>query len=322
MSCHPIWWVLGIGVGLLVANLLLIRADRRARGTRRPRLRWPAVRIGLCLLLVAIGVRPVIGHAVPQAAVSTGGDVVIMIDRTASMGSQDYNGSDTRISGVASDVSELVGELQGSRFTVIAIDNDARVEVPFTTDSASVASYASAIGWRSAEQGSGSDISVGVDAAVQVLQQSRADRPDAQRLFVYCGDGEQIGASPPRSFAPLRPYLTDALVLGYGTTSGGYMKTYPGSDAWIMYDGQRAVSHIGEANLKAIAEQTGGQYSHRTAPGPLPSTRMTVSHGEGQVTGRTPAELYWVFGLAAAVLLGAELWNALGDYRTTRRELS
>lgn len=324
MSFYPSWPIIAAAAVLLVANLGLIRLDRRARhghGARTPAIRHPVVRVGLCLTLVAVGVRPVLGSSPPQQSVSSGADVLIMIDRTTSMGAEDYDGSKPRVTGAALDVAELVQDLAGSRFSVIAIDNDARVEVPFTTDGAAVAGYASAIGWRESDRGTGTDISVGVDLAADVLHQSQSERPDAQRLFVYLGDGEQTIDTTPGSFEPLRNHLTDALVLGYGTSDGAQMHVNPGSTSWVTYEGRPAVSRIDTTNLLTIADQTGGQFVHRTGPGPLPGTTVETGSSVQQVLGDGPTELYWVFGLAAGLLLCVELWSAVGQYRMTRREL-
>ncbi|WBF62349.1 VWA domain-containing protein [Propionibacterium freudenreichii] len=321
MSFQPIWWVIVAGLVLTGVTVALVRADRGAP-PREARVAHRWVRLAICLLVVLIGVHPVIGRTSPPKPAPAGADVVVLIDRTTSMGAEDYDGNQPRIAGVASDVAQLVSDHPGARFAVIAMDNDARVEVPFTTDGQAVASYAAAIGWRENPRGTGSDISVGVDQARQLLEASRAERPGAQRLFVYCGDGEQTIDQPPRSFASLAGDLDDALVLGYGTSAGAPMQTYPGSGDYVSYQGSRAVSHLDEATLQAIAAQTGGHYDHRTAPGPLPATELAAGASAAPTEPGRTVEVYWVFALVLAGLLGVETWSGVGRYRRVRAQLA
>ncbi|MDK9352891.1 VWA domain-containing protein [Propionibacterium freudenreichii] len=309
MIVQPLWWVVACGALLAVAQLVV---------ARRP---VPVLRLAICAVVMVIGLHPVFTSA-PITGRDHGADVVVVIDRTTSMGADDYQGGQPRMSGAASDIARLVGDYRGARFSVIAMDDNARLEVPFTTDGDAVAGYAAALGWQRSTQGSGSDISSGVGLAAQELEASRRDRPQAQRLLVYCGDGEQTIDTAPASFAPLADELTDALVLGYGTQAGGIMQTYPGSGEYVTFQGAPAVSHIDQAALQAIAEQTRGRYAHRDAPGPLPATSVSVQ--PAAVATPTSSDPTWVLALVLTGLLGVEVWRTVrqqAGWRSQRRAL-
>ena len=73
---------------------------------------------------------------------------------------------------------------------------------------------------------------------------------------------------------------------------------------------QDARSTIDEDNLKTIAEELGISYAHRTAPGAIPGLDAIEDVADEALTeleARTVIPLYWVFALAAFVLL---LWEA------------
>lgn len=317
MILHPMWPVVALAAACLVAVVVL--AARRTTG------RWTtARRVALALLLLAVALRPTLGTTSERVDASNA-DVVLVIDRTTSMAAEDYDGRKTRLTGVQADVRRLTEELAGARFALVVFDNTGRVEMPFTTDATALVTMVDVMGYREGYYGQGSSIDTGLEAAKKVLTSSHDADPDRGRVLVYLGDGEQTVATPPRSFAELEPLLSDALVLGYGTTAGGRMRSHPDYDSYL-YDRTthtEALSKIDEGNLRAIAEQLGGEYRHRTAPGAidarlkLPSGRGGPGSGES-VTG---TELAWLPGLGAALCLLAELWDTLAAYRVARREL-
>lgn len=319
MSLFPNWYLVVASAALLILTLagLLFPGRGHRDGSRTTRKRWR--RLGVALALLVVAVRPTVGNVLTTTYAS-GADVVLMIDRTTSMGATDYDGGKPRMDGVRADVAALVQSLAGCRFAVIVFDNNARVALPFTTDGSAVVSLVDALDWRIAEYGNGSDISIGLDAAQQLLSASQQAHPNLDRYLYYFGDGEQTRPSAPQPFDPLRPLVTGATVLGYGTSQGGRMLTAPGSTQYVSQNGVDSLSRIDEQNLTAMAQQLQGSYLHRTAPGGLTAqvnnpTRIPVVH-------RDPRgfEIYWIAGLVMAGLLIWELWDDVAYYRRARRE--
>lgn len=319
MNAFPNWYLLGAAVLLVAvtAGVLLGTRNDTHVAARTRRKRWR--HLGIALVLVAVAVRPTIGN-VSTTTYTSGADVVIMIDRTASMGAVDYDNGKTRMDGVRTDVTALVRSLEGSRFAVVVFDNNARVALPYTTDGTAVVSLVDALDWRTSEYGNGSDISQGRDTAGKLLAQSQKSDPELSRYLYYFGDGEQTRRAAPGSFEPLRQYLTGSTVYGYGTDTGARMLTAPGSKDYVVKDGAPAVSHMGEQNLNAMAQQLQGGYQHRLKPGGLDAhvdhpTLIPVVH-------RDPRgfETYWIFALIAAGLLVWELWDDVAYHRRARKE--
>lgn len=320
MNFFPNWYlVVGAGILIVVAIATLVAARPGLPGTATHRARqWRYLALAVALMVIAI--RPTVGNVLTTTYTS-GADVVLLIDRTSSMGALDYDGARPRMDGVRADVTSLVTSLSGSRFAVIVFDNNARVALPFTTDASAVVSLVEALDWRLADYGNGSDITVGLEEAQQLLSAARSEHPDLDRYLYYFGDGEQTRDDAPRSMEPLRPYLTGAEVFGYGSTEGARMQvSATSSDVVLDARRQPAISRLQEHNLAAIAEQVGGGYRHRTAPGEL-QVRIT-NPTLIPVTQRDPRgfEVYWIAGLIAAAVVGWGLWQDTAALRRARRQ--
>ncbi|WP_052460221.1 VWA domain-containing protein [Tessaracoccus massiliensis] len=245
------------------------------------------LRLLTALLLAASVVAPRLSE--PDApAPPTGADVLFLVDRTTSMGAQDHQGQRPRMEGVADDIAAIVEALPNARYTVVTADNDARIAAPWTTDTTAIVTLGRTMGWREEGFGTGSDIAVGAPLAEELLRASAAARPDVTRYLFYFGDGEQIAPHEPASFASLVDVIDGAWVLGYGTAEGGVMALRVDSDELVTRDGTAQLSRLDEARLQTIAEQLGGTYLHRTAPGglSLPTTpRSTVGEASTESLG-------------------------------------
>lgn len=313
MSITPIWWLLA-AVCALVVVWTVLGARRRGLGTARW---WRATLV--LLMIGAITLQPVLGEddgVDPPAGL----DVLLVIDRTTSMGAEDWDGERPRIEGVAHDVEQLVSELGAARWSVIAHDNLARVAMPWTTDSSAVLTMARTMGWREESHGTGSDVAVAAPLAEELLADVAAQRPDSKRLLVYFGDGEQTSPEPPTSFAPLQPYLDGALVLGYGTEEGGRMRQRPDVEDLVTRGGVPQLSHIDHDSLQRMADELGGTYEYRTAPNALASGLPAPAVAVVDETDpRFP--LSGLLALVALVPIGWDVFGTLRAWRLARREI-
>lgn len=306
---HPVLIIVAIA-----SCIVLIIWRLRARQTSG----W-IIRFVTALLLLIIAIRPTFGDA-QTVTYSPGIDVVIMIDRTTSMAAEDYAGRQRRLSGATDDLAQIVASVEGARLAVVVFDNNARIALPFTTDATAAVSLIDAIGWREVVYGNGTDISVGIPLAEDLLKSSKAQRPEVGRYLVYIGDGEQTIDQAPASFEPLRQYLDGGLVLGYGTADGGPMKTRPGSSDYVTVNGEIAYSRMNEANLVTIAEQLQVGYQHRTEPGKimLPTKKSILVPTVH--TDPRGIEIYWVIAIGIIALLATQLWHGIIEIRHTRRQ--
>ncbi len=316
MTVAPFWP--GLVVAVAALGWLVVAVVRG----RRDRTAWR--RLAAVALVAVMTLRPAIGTARANAQ-NSDLDVLLLVDRTLSMAAEDYDGAQTRLTGARADVELLVERYPGARFALMTFTHEAYLEVAYTADGAAIVSYAATMQPVEEYHGAGSRIDVAREEAEEVLARAAKQQPDRRRVLVYLGDGEQTSAEPVESFASLRQHLSGALVLGYGTEQGGRMKSRPGGSGYVKDPTtyKDALSTLDPANLQRIAEQLGGSYQHRTAPGGTLAIDVRSGPALLQPVGVTTArnDVTW---LLALLLLGPvlwELWDAATMARTTRRFL-
>ncbi|MFJ2543608.1 VWA domain-containing protein [Microbacterium sp. NPDC087589] len=295
-----------------VAALAVI-ALTKAKG--RDKALW-AMRLVMLLACFFMFLRPGIPGGATQT-LATDTDIVLVVDTTASIVAEDWNGDEPRLDGVRADVQAIVDEYPGARFALITFDASADLRMPLTTDTTALVSSLEVLRPEVTSQSRGSSIGIANQLLTDTLANAAEASPDRSRMVFYFGDGEQTVTSPPEPFDGSER-LTDAgAVLGYGTAEGGPMRLTTGSvegssSEYIEYQGANALSVIDEANLEAIAADLGVDYQHRTADAELtlpeaPST--TTSYAESGSVGNV-TELYWIAALVVMALLGVELTRA------------
>lgn len=277
--------------------------------------RYWRVALAAVLLLVTL-VWPMFSGR-EELAEPAGADIVLVIDRTTSMAARDWNGQQLRAEGVAHDVRAIAEAAPSARFSVVVVDNSARVAMPWSQDTNALVTLGETLGWRAVQHGVGSTIGAGTDVAHTLVEASRAARPAAKRYLIYLGDGEQTASDPRVSAAPLAALLDGALVYGYGTTAGATMLRQQGSTEVVSLDGEPQVSRIDEQSLRQLAEELGGEYEHRTDPGPV---KLWPDVVQGQAPPPTyddpPVSAPWLIGWGALGLIG---WQAALTVFATRR---
>lgn len=329
------WWLIAlIGTSLivwLIWRTIKILKEKRPLAISAPRI-MRSTGIVICLIIMMVGISVPGGES--QAGMSNI-DAVIAIDRTASISAEDYDNNKPRLEGVKRDVLEIVKALQGARIALVTFDSEARVRVPFTTDSSAIVTAITVLDQEGSYRSIGSSIDLPLDASVSLLKKSTAKYPEKGRLFFYLGDGEQTADQNPREFSAIKPLVDGGAILGYGTEMGGRMKSYSGykiyevsmSKPYIvspldMSGSEPALSKINEPNLRAIANQTGLKYSHRVSLNQsvqdvVRSSKMqSVADDHRQIS--SYVNLYWIF---AAILAGLLIWWLLDILTFTRSVL-
>lgn len=305
---HPLLLVLlcaPVAIGLVLAIV-----------KRVPPHRWLwGLRLLMLVVLFAMLLRPGIPGGTSQT-LATDTDVVLVVDTTASIVAEDWNGKEQRLEGVREDVQKIVDRYPGARFALITFDANAQLRLPLTTDATALMSSLDVLRPEVTTQSRGSSIGVANTLLAKTLQSAAKAAPDRSRMVFYFGDGEQTTSSSPESFGSSAKYVDAGAVLGYGTTEGGPMRITSGTgssdDGYIEYQGQPARSVIDEKNLGTIAKELGVEYEHRTADAapklpdaPASTTDYAASGEVGNVI-----ELYWMFALVLLALLCVELSRA------------
>lgn len=280
-------------------------------------LRRVAILVALLLVLMGPGYGQ---RAVPTRVADV--EVLVVLDRTRSMAALDHQDGEHRIAGVRQDLAALAEALPGARFGLLTWGQDARLEMPFTTDSTVFTTALETIRIEGIYDGVGSRADRPLEEALEVLERAHEQHPDRQQVLVFVGDGENTDDGEQESFAPLEEYVDAGVVLGYGTEEGGRM---PRADDLSLDEGyvsdpetfDDAISHADLDNLRTIADQLDVPFVHRTGPGGMDA----IADGFGaqyrmEAAGEQPVkhDLTWVFGLLLLALVLLELrwaWRAL-----------
>lgn len=310
MTVQPI---LPIAVVIVIAAALLafvVLRIVRARG-RGDRSSW-LLRGVLVLAVIGMVLRPGIpGAETPVAAVDL--DVVFVVDTTASIAAEDWNGDQPRLDGVKADIATLLQAHPGARFALMTFDSSAILRVPFTSDTTAVTMAVNGITPEIGVYSVGTTVSEPAELLAQTLQRSADAHPDRARVVYYFGDGEQTSSSSPGSFSQAGALTSGGAVYGYGTQAGGQMREQTGyydSTATPNYivdkvTRQPALSKIDEGTLRDIASQLGVEYQLRTAEVAVVPAAVDARVSDS-TTGETVGsryELYWLLALLAFVLL-------------------
>ncbi|MGB3373693.1 MAG: VWA domain-containing protein [Microbacterium sp.] len=309
---HPLLLVLLCAAPAVIVIRALIR------GPQRPL--W-ALRLGMIVVVFAMLLRPGIPGGTSQT-LATDTDIVIVVDTTASIIAEDWNGDEPRLTGVRDDVQSIIDTYPGARFSLISFDAAAQLRLPLTTDATALMSSLDVMLPEITDQSRGSSISIANRMLTDTLAAAAKASPDRSRMVFYLGDGEQTSSREPESFTSSAKYVDGGAVLGYGTAEGGPMKkttgragASPGSgDAsdYIEYQGERALSVIDEDNLKKISEQLGVEYQHRTAQAEIALPEAPTSTIDYATSGEVGniIELYWILALVLIALVAVEIVRA------------
>jgi Ca-activated chloride channel homolog len=282
-------------------------AGRRARGNLSAWQRQlPCVLIWL-LLLVAAARPQWVGEPLPLPA--SGRDLMIAVDVSGSMAQLDmqWHGQDvSRLSLIKNLFSDFIEQRRGDRVGLILFGSQAYLQAPLTFDRHTVRTWLdeAVIGIA----GKNTAIGDAIGLAVKRLRQ----RPANSRILVLITDGANTAGA-------IEPLTATRLAAEQG------VKIYPigiGADPDAGITGMFGLnpgSDLDEPTLRAIAQQTGGQYFRARDADELEQIRSTLDRLEPvaqQATQARPALALYCWPLAAALLLslllvGRELWPSL-----------
>lgn len=327
----PLWALL-----VVFLPLLAFTGWRIVASTGERRVDWIR-RTVMVVCLVGIGLTPAVPRTDAGGLVSNA-ELYFVVDRTGSMAAEDYNDGQTRLSGVSADMTALTQELAGSRYAIVAFDSQATQQLPLTTDSGAVKSWADTLRQEITAYSAGSSVDRPLDALQRTLEAAAQRNPSNIRLVYFFSDGENTDGSDSdtsdgfRSFAELAPLIDGGAVLGYGTTEGGSMRSYDGTsntgfgtDSAYITDstGADAVSRIDETTLRTIADQMGIEYSHQITPGDVQSLAAGIDLSAIAEDGRrdltTYVDVYWPFVVVLTLLLAWEAWDLSREVPKRRR---
>ena len=339
------------GWGFVVLALLTVCIIPAVRGAG-PRWRWFARRGVVAVLALALA-RPGIPIKSSTEEYEAQADVYFVVDTTTSMAAEDFDGDDTRLSGVKDDMLALAEEFPGTRLSIITFASTAATVMPLTTDHAAFASAVDVLAPENSLNSKGSSITDAGDELEKRMSANDEDRPENKNVVFYFGDGEQTVSQDPDSWASFASGIDSGAVFGYGTAEGGKMRqTQPfGSEAGIGdtgdgnqpglgdsdddsadggsddngsegeyvqdQDGNPGISKIDETNLKQIASDLGVDYHHRDGSGEISSVYTAPEFDQALVKkdGRTTVdEYFWVPLILVFAWIAVELVFGVREY--------
>ncbi|MDO5701498.1 MAG: VWA domain-containing protein [Bowdeniella nasicola] len=322
--------ILVIGALLVVGLIVGIRSAGTKARVRR---------VAMVVAALAVVVGPTITTTTRE--VTSNVEVYLAVDLTGSMAAEDYNGERPRLEGVRHDVEQLVAELPGARFSVVSYSSVASRQLPLTTDTRAVRSWAETARQEITYYSVGSAIDRPVNGLLKVLAAAQERNPNNVRLLFLLTDGESTDGEGAQEdtgreapFGDLKPYIDGGAVLGYGTLAGGKMRSYDGtpstgagSNAPYIIDPKRggdAISRIDERALTEVARLLEVPYLHRTEPGPLTEVTAAIDAEQLGEDGRrevdVPELVSWpIFGILA-LLCAWELADLIRRMREVSRD--
>lgn len=212
-------------------------------------------------------------------------DVLFVIDTTISMASDDYDNK-TRLEAVKEDCKYIADSLEGAKFSLITFDNSAKVLLPYTRDKDILMESLSILKVVGYYRARGSSLNVPIESMLKQLESSSKSEERASVVF-FISDGEITNNKELdiTGYAALKEYIDDGAVLGYGTSSGGYMQVLDENNEYVyvedetVYPYTRAISKIDEENLNSIADSLGVNYINMSNQSNLDSKLKEIKKG-------------------------------------------
>lgn len=300
----PIWIM-----SIICVVLVLIISIKGRRG-------WSLVRqIAIVVLMFVINIRPMVFSS-NKKALSNDFDVTFVFDNTLSMLAEDYSGNQRRIDGAKKDCNYIMQELAGSNFSLIMFNNEARIAVPYTTDTNIISESLEVSPDMTTLYARGTTLNVTKDLLNDTLK-NRAEKSNKKQIVFFISDGEITNGNKLDSFSNAGKYISNGAVLGYGTSNGGKMKAkdYQSSkegekyvkDKTTDYPYSDAVSVIDEDNLKQLAKDLNIDYIHMEKQSAINTKLKEIKNGiVNNVTEENKSsyvDIYYIFVIPLLILL-------------------
>lgn len=312
---HPLVDGRVVVVALVVALLVVgVQALRRQRG----RAHW-LLRAGLLGLVALAALGPQVGTEAISYRVRPQAQVVVALDRTASMSARDGTTTGrSRLELARADLAALAA-LVPAPIALVTWATRARIVEPFTTDDIALGRAVNLVDTERPAASVGSRVDRPLATVQRLVSQATAEHPDRPTYLVLLSDGEDTAPGQPDSYAVLKGELAGGVVVGYGSDAGAPVPLTPGDPQPVVPDprtGRPALSRRDPANLRRVARQLGGAYTGREDVASWRQVVPLLTPSEEDVVGPArPRDLTWVIGLALLLLLLPEVRGASRSLR-------
>jgi Ca-activated chloride channel homolog len=262
-----LWWLLlvpAVGLTLWWCDRLAARKLSRLLAGRvgglvpghRPKGARLARRLFLSALIFAVlaAAQPRWGEG-DRRVEERGIDIVLCLDVSRSMLARDLAGS--RLDRAKAEIRALAARVEGDRIGLVLFAGEARLFVPLTRDTGSLAELAMQADPLAVPLG-GTDLGAALLAALGALPE-KTGQHEVVLLLTDGDDLEGRGLSVARAF---RERGITVHAVGFGSPLGAKIPIEgPGGETFLKdRSGREVVSSMDEESLRAIAELTGGEF--------------------------------------------------------------
>jgi Ca-activated chloride channel family protein len=258
----------------------------------------------LWLLVVVAATRPQwLGEPLPVP--TTGRKLLMAVDVSGSMGSQDMAGAATRLQVVQAIAGEFIERRQGDQVGLILFGTQPYLQAPLTQDLATVHRFLddAVIGIAGTDTAIGDAIGLAIKRLSIGTGQKRTTAQDT--VLILLTDGQNTaGAMPPLEAARLAKE-TGLRIYTIGV----------GAAPEEGFFGLSGNADLDEPTLQAIAKNTGGRYFRATDAGSLQGIYERIdalepAAGRAQLLRPATEWFIWPLGLAFLLSAPAAWWGA------------
>jgi Ca-activated chloride channel family protein len=295
--------------GARLRRLLGPNTDHPLLSQRRPRERFigAALRLLAFAALVMGASGPEWGREVVRRG-STGSDVVLLVDVSASMDTRDVPPS--RIDEARREALAVLDRMSGSRVGVVAFAGDAVRLVPLTLDLPAVRLVLESLSSGSLSE-PGTDLGRALEMALKVMPPGRRE----EQAIVLWTDGEDLERGARERIDAVANSGIRVFAVGVGTRAGDVVPVLDSdgraTDVKRDENGNAVRSRIDEDLLRTLARRTRGAYFAASRPGGelsrlLAAVENLARAGRSQRLVERPVARFPLFGGLAALLLALE----------------
>ena len=254
------------------------------------------------LLLILAVVRPQwLGE--PESVPATGRRLLLAVDVSGSMSTQDMAGNASRLQVVQKVAGDFIARRQGDQVGLILFGTQPYLQAPLTTDLKTVSQFLNET--MIGVAGSQTAIGDAIGLAIKRLQNDTKNGPHkGDTVLILLTDGSSnAGAMPPGEAARM------AAAAGLRIYTIGV-----GADAQAGFFGFSGGSDLDEDTLKLIAKTTGGEYFRATDADNLTKVYARIDKlepADAREQWYRPREEWfpWPLGLALLLSIPAVLWG-------------
>jgi Ca-activated chloride channel family protein len=229
------------------------------------RLQWQKfglMQAALALVVLALA-NPQMGTQLSTVKQS-GIDIMIALDVSNSMLAQDVQPS--RLDRAKQILQRIVETRPNDRIGIIVFAGHAYLQMPLTTDHSAVKLFLQTLNPELVPT-QGTAIAEAVDLAVRAFasNEKSSDQNTGHRALIVLSDGEDHESETQTAAQQANDAGIVILSLGIGTQQGGTIPIYANGqkvDEKRDENGQIVTTQLVETSLKAIANQTNGEYVH------------------------------------------------------------